>query len=168
MGLVQTLIKERVYRDASKKEVHLPPFIDCKYKSTPFCRPPKCMACEFSKAKLRNPKLAESKLIPGKQHKLSEDQYKPGDYVSSDQFVVKTPGWLTVGYGREGAENCFHGGTMYVDAASGLLHVEPQILLGAGETLIRKARFEQRVYDLADVRVKHYHSDNGIYTSEMF
>jgi hypothetical protein len=49
---------------------------------------------------------------------------------------VNTPGRLLKGYGREGAEHRFHGGTIFNDAASGVIWVEPQVSLGAGETVM--------------------------------
>ena len=88
--------------------------------------------------------------------------------ISSDQFNVHTSGQKFSGYGREAIANGFHGGTIYVDSASGLVRVEMQVSMGAEETLVGKCKFEQWVYDLASVCVKRYHSDNGVYDSELF
>ena len=49
-----------------------------------------------------------------------------------DQFVVKTPGRQLDGYGREGESNRYHVGTIFNDAASGVIWVENQISLGSG------------------------------------
>jgi transposase InsO family protein len=40
--------------------------------------------------------------------------------------------------------------------------------LGAGETVNAKLRFEDWLWETARARVKHYHSDNGIFTAEAF
>ncbi len=73
-----------------------------------------------------------------------------GDFVSTDQFVCKTPGQLPTGYGREGPNNSYQGGKIYNDAALGLIWVENQVsLLGASETIMGKERFEQWLYDTA-------------------
>ena len=56
--------------------------------------------------------------------------------------------------GHEGKDCRYHNGT----------NVENQVSLGAGETLLGKQRFEQWFYDLAVAEVRHYHSDNGIFT----
>jgi hypothetical protein len=50
--------------------------------------------------------------------------------LSTDQFVCRTPGQLPSGYGCEGRNGRFHGGTIYNDAASGLIWVENQVSLG--------------------------------------
>ncbi len=91
-----------------------------------------------------------------------------GDFVSTDQFVCRTLGRLPSGYGREGCNSRFHGGTIYNDAASGLIWVENQVSLGASETIMGKDCFEQWLYDIACIEVKHFHGDNGIFSSEEY
>ena len=59
-----------------------------------------------------------------------------------DQFVVKTPGQQLDGYGREGENNRYHGDTNFNDAAYGVIWVENQISLGAGEKIMAKEVFE--------------------------
>ncbi len=88
--------------------------------------------------------------------------------MSTDQFVCRTPGQLPSGYGCEGRNGRFHGGRIYNDAASGLIWVENQVSLGASETIMGKERFEQWLYDTACVEVKHFHGNNGIFSSEEY
>ncbi len=91
-----------------------------------------------------------------------------GDFVSTDQFVCRTPGRLPSGYGRERRNGRFHGGTICNDAISGLIWVENQVSLGASETIMGKERFEQWLYDTACNEVKHFHGNNGIFSSEEY
>jgi hypothetical protein len=49
---------------------------------------------------------------------------------------------LPEGYGSESKERRFRGGTIYNDAALGLIWVENQFSLGANETVMGKAHFE--------------------------
>jgi len=74
------------------------------------------------------------KPVPAKTGILSHDNYQPGDLVPSDQYVVKTPGRLQKVYGREALNNCYHGGTIFQDAASNLVIkfplVQVKLLLG--------------------------------------
>ena len=72
-----------------------------------------------------------------------------GDFVSTDQFICRTPGRLPTGYGRESHDRCYQGGTIYNDAASGLIWVENQVSLGSNETVMGKIRFEQWLWDQA-------------------
>ena len=85
-----------------------------------------------------------------------------------DQFICKTPGRLLEGFGREGDNKRFHGGTIFNDAATGLIWVENQVSLGAGETILAKELFEQWLDDTAQVEIKHIHSDNGVFAAEEF
>jgi hypothetical protein len=62
---------------------------------------------------------------------------------------------LPEGYGLESNDRRFQGGTIYNDAASGLIWVENQVSLGANETAMGKARFEQWLWDMAYAEVKH-------------
>jgi hypothetical protein len=99
---------------------------------------------------------------------ISCNRLEVGDFVCTDQFVCRTPCRLSSGYGCEGHNGRFHGGTIYNDAASGLIWVENQVSLGASETIMSKERFEQWLYDIACVEVKHFHGDNGIFSSEEY
>ena len=73
------------------------------------------------------------------------------------------------GFGREGVNNRFHGGTIFNDAATGAIWVENQVLLGAGETILgAKERFEEWMFEHATVDVKHIHSDNGVFAANEF
>ena len=94
--------------------------------------------------------------------------YEPDDRISTDQFVIKTPGRLIKGYGRDAAHNCFHGGTIFQGAASNLVRVQPQVSNGAGETVVGRSSFEDWIWNLAGVLAKNYHSDNGVFISNCF
>ncbi len=99
---------------------------------------------------------------------LSWDDFEAGNFVSADQYVVNTLGWPFLGYVREASHNQFHGGTLFHDAATGLIWAENQVSLGAGETLMAKERFEQWLWELAAAETHHLHSDNGIFNAELF
>jgi hypothetical protein len=99
---------------------------------------------------------------------LSANQYQVKDLVSIDWFVSGTPGRLISGNRREAQHKRFHGGTIFNDAASGVIWVEHQVSLGAGETICAKERFEQWLYELSCMEVTRYHSDNGVFTAAEF
>jgi hypothetical protein len=73
---------------------------------------------------------------------------------------------LPWGYGRESKEWHLQGKAIYIDAASGLIWVENQVSLGANETVMGMAPFEQWLWDMAYAKVKHYHGNNGIVSAE--
>ncbi len=59
-----------------------------------------------------------------------------GDFVSADQYVVNTPSRLILGCFKQLPHNQFYGGTMFHDAATGLVLAENQVSFRAGETLM--------------------------------
>jgi hypothetical protein len=75
---------------------------------------------------------------------------------------------LPKGYDRESKKRRFQGGTIYNDAASGLIWVENQVSLGANETVVGKACFEQWLWDMAYAEVKHYRGNNGFFSAEEY
>ena len=46
--------------------------------------------------------------------------------------------------------------------------MQNQVLLNAGETIQAKLKFKQWLWETAQAKVQHYHSDNGVFTAEMF
>ena len=128
---LQELMKPHQIKDQSGRVVATKPVvIPTKYKSTARLKPadyPICIACKLTTAKARSDGVKTSKPIPSKTGILSRDKYEPGDMISTDQYVVKTPGRLLTGYGREALHNCFQGGTIYQDAASMLVRVQNQV-----------------------------------------
>jgi hypothetical protein len=78
------------------------------------------------------------------------------------------PGRSPTGDGGESQDCCFQGSAIYNDAASGLMWVENQISLGAIETVMGNARFEQWLWDQCVSEVKYYQDDNGIFSAEEY
>ena len=99
---------------------------------------------------------------------LATEKMTRGKFVSVDQFVAKTPGQKHGGYGREGAENRFHGGAIIHDATTGIICVDNQVSLGAGETISSKERFEEWLYKMASAEATHLHSDNSVFAADEF
>ena len=127
------------------------------------CAVPACESCLFGRSKKRSPVVSKSKHVPDKEEIIARDKYEVGDFFSTYQFIVRTPGILPTGYGRERHHNRFHGITIYNDAASGLIWVENQFSLGANETVLGKLRFEKWLWEQASAEISHYHSNNGVF-----
>jgi hypothetical protein len=113
-----------------------PPIIKTKFASTSSCAIPKCQSCELAWAQQRSPKVKKVQSNLDSAGPISRNRLEVGDVVSTDQFVCRTPGWLSSDYGCESHNGRFHGGTIYNDAASGLVWVENQVSLGASETIM--------------------------------
>ena len=168
MYRVQEMMRERHYEEPDGKKTILPAIIKPKNPSARNCIVPPCQSCQLARARKRSPKISRTQALEDREGAITRDQYEVGDFVSTDQFICKTPGRLPTGYGRESQDRRFQGGTIYNDAASGMIWVENQISLGANETVMGKARFEQWLWDLCVAEVKHYHGDNGIFSAEEY
>ena len=97
-----------------------------------------------------------------------KDQYKVGDFVSTDQFICKTPGRLPAGYGRESQYRHFSGDTIFNDGASGLIWVKNQVSFDANETVINMGCFEQWLRDLRVREVTPCHGDGDYMVSSLW
>ena len=159
MKIIQQMMVEHAAVSPEHDAVIISQVIKPKFKSTSSCPIPLCIACELSRATKRNPGVTTQSAAKEKEGILTAEQYKPGNFVSMDQCISKTPGCLPTGYGREGPDNRYYGGAIFNDAASGIIHVENQVSMGADETIASKLRFEQWLYDLAMVEVLHYCSE---------
>jgi transposase InsO family protein len=168
MYRIQEMMRERHYEEPNGNKTILPAIIKPKLVSARNCIVPPCQSCLLARARKRTPNVSRTRLLDDREGAITRDQYNVGDFVSTDQFICKTPGRLPTGYGRESQDRRFQGGTIYNDAASGLIWVENQVSLGANETVMGKARFEQWLYDQCICEVKHYHGDNGIFSAEEF
>jgi hypothetical protein len=168
MYRIQEMMRERHYEEPDGKKTILPAIIKPKNPSAENCIVPPCQLCLLARARKRSPKILRTQALEDREGAITRDQYEVGDFVSTDQFICKTPGRLPTGYGRESQGHRFQGGTIYNDAASGMIWVENQISLGANKTVMGKARFEQWLWDLCVSEVKHYHGDNGIFSAEEY
>ena len=108
-------------KDTNGKTTWNPSVIPAKFHQASNCPIPKCQTTELAQGKCRNPKVARQEALKEKEAILAWDKYEAGDFVSMDQFVCKTPGRLLQGFGRDGEANRFHCGTIFNDAATGVI-----------------------------------------------
>jgi hypothetical protein len=146
----------------------LPTIIQPKNPSARNSIVPPCQLCLLACARIRSPKVSWTQPLEDPKGAITRDQYKIGDFVSTDQFICKTPGRLPTGYGQESQDCRFQGGTIYNDAASGLIWVENQVSLGANKTVMGRTRFEHWLWDQCVSEVKHYHGDNCIFSANEY
>ena len=138
MHRIQEMMKLQQVAEPNGTRYIMPPVISAKLATAATCAVPACESWLLGRSKKRSPGVAKVKHVPDEEGILACDKYEVGDFVSTDQFVVRTPGIPPTGYGRERRQNCFHGGTIYNDATSGLIWVENQVSLGANKTVLGK------------------------------
>ena len=61
----------------------------------------------------------------------------------------------------------YGGGCIFVDHATGYIHVKYQVSLSASETIAAKHAYKQHMHDMGVV-VTHYHSNNGVFAANAF
>ena len=114
------------------------PIIQPKFATAEKCAVPVYESFLLGRVKNISTGVAKKKSVPDKKVILDCDKYEGGDFMLTNQFVVKTPGRLPSKFGRERHNNRFHCGTIYNDAASGLIWVENQVSLGAKKLLLAR------------------------------
>ena len=129
---------------------------------------PKCAACLFGKQVARSPSGVITKVVRDRAGVLRAGNLMPGQEISVDHFVSSVRGRLFKGYNKGSLEDRYMGGCIFVDHASGYIHVEFQSSLSSHETLNAKLNFERECRDVGVVP-QTYMSDNGSsFTSREF
>jgi hypothetical protein len=131
------------------------------------CDIPHCAACQFAKAKRQSEGDHTDVKDPKKDGVLKDGVLRPGQVVSTDQFVSKVRGRLPKTYGKEKDKEKYQGGTVFIDMATGFMYVQNQVSLGAAETLRAKHQFEREARNCG-VPIESYRGDNGVYRTTEF
>ncbi len=84
-------MRERTYEEPLGQRTVLPPIIKAKYSSAQNCVIPLCESCLLARARKCTLNVKQTNL-PESEGALSRDQYEVGDFVSTDQFICRTPG----------------------------------------------------------------------------
>jgi hypothetical protein len=150
----------RVPHDPLREQVIVP-----KFPTITTCTLPLCTACQLSKQNRCTPPLPVQHSNPTPTLRLEDLQ--PGDCISIDQYLSSQPGRLPHTKGKEKPIDQFHGGTIFVDHASGFIFLRNQVSLNAGETLRSKKAFEQFASTVG-VSLKKFHADNVPFNSKEF
>jgi hypothetical protein len=98
-----------------------------------------CLACQVAKAKRRSTGAVHKKQDPVCHDVLSSNTLKPGQRVHVNQYESSVCGCLPHIYGCESIGQQYCGGTIFFNAAFGLIKVYHQSSLAATDTLISKA-----------------------------
>ncbi len=124
--IASTMMRERYYEaPKGNKTTILLVIIKPKLALAYNCIVPPCHSCLLARARKRTPNVSRTRLLDNRDGALTRDQYNESGFVSTEQFICKTPGRLPTGYGHESQYRHFKGGTNILnDAASVLKWVE--------------------------------------------
>ena len=169
MPRLQTLMHPAKPLDSLESRLHLcpPVVVQTTRAKTHRCEVPKCQACIYAKMGKRPTGATRIEPRDDKVMALSRDKMQPGDAVSMDQFICSNKGRSIRSAGRERESLMFSGGTIFSDHFSNKIWLYPQISLRAGETLLGKRSLEREAASNG-VRIKEFHSDNGVFVSDQF
>jgi hypothetical protein len=110
MYQVKELMRKRAFEESLGKQIILPPIMKPKFFSAWNCVIPVCQSCLLACARKRTPNVKCSTACPESEGALSNNRCAVGDFVSTDQFICKAPGWSPEGYGCESKDRHFQGG----------------------------------------------------------
>ena len=106
-------------------------------------------------------------VVKDKEGILALDNYQACHFVSVDQYIVSTPGWLLTSYGRKGDSRRFNSRTIFVDAGTGGIELKirfPLVLINYnGQDSPWKLH-----WDLVCAEIKNINIDNNTFTPVVF
>jgi hypothetical protein len=146
------------YEDPDVRTTILPAIIQPKKSSARNCFVPPCQPCLFARAKKRSPTVSRTQPLEDREGAITRDQCEVGDFVSTDQFICKTPDVCRLGMDRNHKTAVFRAAP----------YIMAQHQAGAIETVMGKAHFEQWLWNQCVSEVKHYHGDSGIFSAEEY
>ena len=101
MHQIQGFMKPRTFEEPNGNRKILPAIIKSKFEAASKCAVPACESCMLARARKRLTNTNKVTPLADKEGALLQDKLEVGDFVSTDQFICKTPGRLLTGYGRE-------------------------------------------------------------------
>jgi hypothetical protein len=106
-------------------------------------------------------------MAASKEMSLKASDLQPGDCISCDHYISPVKGRATADSGYSSSRHGYTCGTIYVDHAAGFIFVQHQTSTSAEETICGKLLVEREARD-ANVKIKKYHLDNGVFSSKEF
>ena len=101
MHRIQELITPQRVEEPDRTNHIMRSIIKPKFATSANFAVPVRESCLLGRAKKRSSGVANKKAVPEKKGILARDKYEFGDFMSTDQFLGKTPGRLPSGFGRD-------------------------------------------------------------------
>lgn len=137
-------------------------WLSCKAFTTANIPAIKCASCLYGKQSRTKQHGKHFKLDP--PGALRTHAIKPGDRVFMDSYESRLPGQA---FNIRGSASLlkYTGGTLFCNAASSYIYVVHQIGQTAAEAIDSKLEYERESMTCG-VRIKTYHTDNGVFDSQ--
>ena len=130
------------------------------HRSASQLKPIRCAACLFAKQRARSAPGLKTSLLKHRSGILKNNSLQPGQEVSVDHFICSQKGRLFTSRGKTSDSSMYSGGCIFVDHASGYIHVEFQSVMSSHATIESKLEYENICRDHGVIPQK-YLSDNG-------
>ena len=137
-----------------------------KFSPATKCKHPKCAICEFAKGRRRSTKGSLHTPSVERDGSLKKDDLRPGNTVSVDHFESRLKGRTFDSFGKSTSDQ-YIGGCIFVDHASGYVHVEFQLGFSAIETIRAKQNFEKFAFNQGVIPTT-YLTDSGAFKANKF
>ena len=129
---------------------------------------PRCAACHFGKQQRRPTQATTTSVITDRAGILTKDNLLPGNKTSVDHFICSTKGRLFTSRGKSLDKDMYLGGCIFVDHASGHVHVEFQTTTTTHQTLEAKSRYEAMARDVGVVPQTYLADNSTAFTSAAY
>ena len=107
-------------------------------KAVANCERTKCAACEFEKGHRRPNKINTINNNPMKEQELNKYHLLPGQMVSADHYISRSPGRLYHTKGILYQSDMFSGGCVFIEHASEYVSIKHQVAIDATENVKAK------------------------------
>lgn len=142
------------------------PFGSQKFIVASQCNKFQCEVCQFEKCKWQPMGGKTSVPNPNSDGALKWYHLCPGAAVSVDHFESRLQGRTYTSFGKA-TSGQYMGGYIFINHASGYLHVEHQLRFSASESIRDKQNYEQFALG-HEVIVTNYLADNGAFKANNF
>ena len=129
---------------------------------------PVCTACQYAKQRRKTTPGTVKKSIKEQAQALKMDDMFSGSCISVDHFEANPKGRLLTSFGKELNDQKYRGGCIFVDHASGYIHVELQTRLNIPETIDAKRFFEETCFAHGVVPQSYITDEGSSFTSEEY
>jgi hypothetical protein len=144
------------------------PFKSVKFAAAATCdlTDLRCEICQYAKAHRRTTHGKKTQPNDDRDGALKTEHLLPGTCVSVDHFESRVLGRTEDSYGKETSSK-YKGGCIFVDHATGYIHVEHQLGFSAVETIRAKQNYESMAFGHG-VIVQTYLTDSGAFKATSF
>lgn len=148
-----------VVRSILQRNLSPHPTVARKLRAASKADPCKCASCLFAKQTQRHKAGRTVHAVPESEMATKRDKLLPGERVFVDHFHCEEGGRLLTGTGTN--SRTYKGGSIWVDAATGIIYTHLQETFDTHETLLGKHKFEQFLREHGIPSVLEYVCDGG-------